>query len=87
MKAQNVAEILLYLGQFFKALFIIHNYFVQFHGFLLPIVKELNGFVSRRQQALRVESIHKKYLKESVATVSYDLIQLVTKVMLLGKGC
>ena len=61
--------------------------FVQFHGFLLPIIKELNGFVSRRQQALRAESIQKKFLKESVATLSYDLIQLVTKVMPLDKDC
>ena len=54
---------------------------MQFHGFLLPIVKELNGFVSRHQQALRVESVHQKYLKEDVATMSYDLIQLVTNVI------
>ena len=58
---------------------------MQFHGFLLPIIKELNGFVSRRQQALRVESVHKKYLKENVATMSYDLIQLVTNVMQYNK--
>ena len=43
-------------------------------------MKELNGFVSRRQQALQAESVHKKYLQESVATMPYDLIQLVTKV-------
>ena len=55
--------------------------FVQLHGFLLRVMQELNGFVSRRQQAFEVESVHKKYLRESVvATMSYDLIQLVTKV-------
>lgn len=43
-------------------------------------MSELNGFVSRRQQAMQVETVHKKYLRESVATISYDLIQLVTKV-------
>ena len=54
---------------------------MQLHGFLLRVMQELNGFVSRRQQALEVESVHKKYLRESVvATMSYDLIQLVTKV-------
>ena len=58
--------------------------FVQFHGFLLPIVKELNGFVSRRQLAFRVKLVHKKYLKENVA-VTYDLIQLITKVILKNK--
>lgn len=53
---------------------------VQFHGFLLPVLNELNGFVSRRQQAIQAEAVHKKYLRESVATASYDLIQLVTNV-------
>jgi len=40
----------------------------------------LNAFVSRRQQAIHAESVHKNFLNESVATVSYDLIQLETKV-------
>jgi len=47
---------------------------------LLPVLNELNGFVSRRQQAMQAEAVHKKYLSESVATMSYDLIQLVTNV-------
>jgi len=36
--------------------------------------------VSRHQQAMQAEAVRKKYLSESVATMSYDLIQLVTNV-------
>ena len=54
--------------------------FSQFHAFLMPVMAALNAFVSRRQQAIHAESVHKNYLNESVATVPYDLIQLETKV-------
>ena len=43
----------------------------------------LNAFVSRRQQAIHAESVHKSNLSQSVATVSYDLIQLETKVIIM----
>jgi len=53
----------------------------QFHAFLMPVMAALNAFVSRRQQAIHAESVHKNCLNESVASVSYDLIQLETKVV------
>ena len=59
----------------------VTNSFSQFHAFLLPVLSALNAFVSRRQQAIHAESVHKNHLNQSVATVSYDLIQLETKVI------